>query len=123
MQKCKVYIENDLIVGMDMVDNEPQGDNIIDYNLIKGKKYPLAFTRDSDGKIVSAEEVKIVTVEDIDAQVVAKIRERYDENEEYKMLRFGIKDPSNPDFISYDTYVEECREWGQAEKQRLGLIK
>jgi hypothetical protein len=65
----------------------------------------------------------IPTVEEIDAQVVIKIRERYDENEEYKMLRFGIKDPTNPDFIEYDTYAEECRAWGQAEKQRLGLIE
>lgn len=53
---------------------------------------------------------------EIDAAVVAKIRERYDANEELKMLRLGITDPENADFATYNAYVEECRAWGRSQK-------
>lgn len=67
--------------------------------------------------------IKIPTIQQIDDQVVQKIRERYDENEEYKMLRFGIIDPLNEEFLSYNDYTEECRQWGQLEKEKYGLIE
>ena len=52
----------------------------------------------------------------INDRVVAKIRLVYDINEEIKMLRVG-----GADFETYNTYVEECRAWGKAEKAKLGL--
>lgn len=65
-----------------------------------------------------------VTEESIDRQVVAKIRERYpDENEEFKMLRLGILNPQNEEFIAYNQYVEECRAWGREQKQKYGLLE
>lgn len=76
-----------------------------------------------DGEWIYYPRIIIPTIQEIDAQVVQKIRERYDENEEYKMLRLGILDSTNVDFLAYNTYVEECRAWGQSEKQKYGLIE
>ena len=56
---------------------------------------------------------------EIDKQVVDKIREKYDENEEMKMLRLGVLNPQDENFIAYDKYVEECREWGRKEKEKI----
>lgn len=61
----------------------------------------------------------IITEADIDRQVVAKIRERYDINDECKMLRFGITDPENDEFLAYNAFVEECRAWGKGQKEQL----
>jgi len=49
-------------------------------------------------------------------KVVAKIRKRYNENEEIKMLRLGILDGLNKDFQAYNEYVEECQAWGNEKK-------
>lgn len=61
-----------------------------------------------------------ITLEEIDSMVVKKIRERYDVNEEYKMLRLGVLNKKNPLFVEYNKYVEECRVWGESEKERIG---
>lgn len=53
----------------------------------------------------------------INARVVAKIREKYSVDDEFKMLRVG---PS-PETEAYNDHVEACRAWGRAEKTRLGL--
>ena len=52
----------------------------------------------------------------INDRVVEKIRLLYSINDEIKMLRVG-----GADFEAYNTYVEECRAWGRAEKAKLGL--
>jgi len=51
----------------------------------------------------------------INERVIAKIRKQYSINDEIKMLRVG---PS-PETETYNDYVEECRAWGRAEKERL----
>ena len=53
----------------------------------------------------------------IRGRVVDKIRERYDINDEIKMLRVG----PTPETEAYNDYVEACRAWGRAEKAKLGL--
>lgn len=53
----------------------------------------------------------------INENVKNKIRERYQIEDEIKLLRTA---PSE-DFDVYNTYVEECRAWGRAEKAKLGL--
>lgn len=58
-------------------------------------------------------------LKEIDNQVINKIREKYDQNEEFKMLRLGVANPSNEEFLLYSSYVEECRGWGQSEKNVL----
>lgn len=53
----------------------------------------------------------------INARVVERIRERYDVNEEIKMLRTGPTEETD----AYNDYVEACRAWGREEKAKLGL--
>ena len=53
----------------------------------------------------------------INDRVVAKIRERYNLNDEIKLLRIGLSEESKV----YNDYVEECRDWGRGEKAKLGL--
>jgi len=53
----------------------------------------------------------------INDRVVAKIRERYSLDDEIKLLRIGPSDETS----AYNAYVEECRAWGRAAKEKLGL--
>ena len=55
----------------------------------------------------------------INAQVVAKIRERYSVEDEIKMLRIAPASESE----EWNDYVEQCLEWGRREKAKLGLTK
>jgi len=71
----------------------------------------------TDGKqeeVLQGEEI----LEDkiIDKKIIAKIRQRYSENEEIKMLRLGILDGLNKEFQSYNTFVETCLNWGSEKK-------
>lgn len=43
---------------------------------------------------------------DIEKLVHGMIRERYTDNDEWKMARVGI---ANPEWIKYNAYVEECK--------------
>jgi len=54
----------------------------------------------------------LLTEAEIDEKVVEKIREKYDINKESKMLRLGILDKTNAEFVEYNEYVEQCRAWG-----------
>jgi hypothetical protein len=53
----------------------------------------------------------------INARVVEQIRLKYSLDDELGMLRRAPSDESS----AYDTYVEECRAWGQTEKAKIGL--
>ena len=53
----------------------------------------------------------------INTRVQAAIAERYTLADEIKLLRTA---PS-PEMEAYNTYAEECRAWGRAEKAKLGL--
>lgn len=53
----------------------------------------------------------------IDKGVVEKISAAYTTSDEIKLLRLG---PS-ADFDTYNTYVENCRQWGRDQKAALGL--
>lgn len=53
----------------------------------------------------------------INARVIEQIRTRYSHDDEIKLLRLA---PS-PETVAWNTWVEECRAWGRAEKARLGL--
>lgn len=53
----------------------------------------------------------------INSRVADAIAERYTLADEIKLLRTA---PS-ADFDIYNTYVENCRAWGRAEKAKLGL--
>lgn len=58
-----------------------------------------------------------VHVRYINDMVRGKIAERYQLHDEIKLIR---TQPS-ADFDAYHAYVEECRDWGRAEKARIGL--
>ena len=71
----------------------------------------------TDGKqeeVLQAEEILEDKV--INKKIIAKIRERYGENEEIKMLRLGILDGLNKEFQSYNTFVKTCLGWGSEKK-------
>ena len=53
----------------------------------------------------------------INTQVVVRIREKYSVDDEIKMLRLA---PSQ-ETTEWNDYVEDCRQWGRAEKAKLGL--
>ena len=53
----------------------------------------------------------------INDRVVERIRNRYSVNDEIKMLRIG----PTPETEAYNDWVEECRAWGRAEKEKFGL--
>lgn len=75
-----------------------------------------------DGEIISAPEPpEFTNSAEVDRKVVEMIREQYDINEEFKMLRLGTLDSENSEFILYKEYVEQCRLWGKNKKIELGL--
>lgn len=53
----------------------------------------------------------------IDTEVRRRIAEVYTTCDEMKLLRLG---PS-AEFTAYNTYVENCRQWGSTQKSALGL--
>lgn len=55
----------------------------------------------------------------INTDVVNSIRIKYSESDELKLLRVSITDNQNAEFLSYNTFVEECRTQGKAKKQAL----
>lgn len=57
-------------------------------------------------------ESETLTHEEINKMIVAKIREQYDVNEEFKMINIGIADPENEQYKAYRSYVSECIAWG-----------
>ena len=52
--------------------------------------------------------------EEINSMVVAKIREKYDVNEEFKLINLGIIDSNNEEYVAYREYVQECIDWGNS---------
>ena len=64
------------------------------------------------GKIIDPNNPSPPTHEEINEMVVEKIREKYDVNEEFKMINLGITNPENADYVAYRTYVQECVDWG-----------
>lgn len=58
----------------------------------------------------------------IRARVQEMIRARYSAEDEIKLLRLnvGAATPS-ADFVTYNEFVENCRQWSQAAKAELGL--
>jgi hypothetical protein len=60
---------------------------------------------------------KSSSIQLISQRVVDMIRSRYSVNDEIKALRLA---PS-PETEAWNAWVEECRDWGRAERAKLGL--
>jgi hypothetical protein len=58
-----------------------------------------------------------VHVQLINQRVRNKIAEKYLIEDEIKFMRLGLTDKTS----DYYQYVEKCRDWGKAEKAKLGL--
>ena len=82
----------------------------------KMRKYTIkqSITDGKQEETLFAEEILEDKV--INKKIIAKIRERYGENEEIKMLRLGILDGLNKEIQSYNTFVETCLNWGSEKK-------
>jgi hypothetical protein len=54
------------------------------------------------------------------ALTIAYIREKYDINDECKLIASGIEDKDDADYIEYRNYVDNCK--SRAKKEIYGLI-
>lgn len=81
----------------------------------------------SDEYRARLEQIKIESsqprsVEEIDAIVIRKIRERYSIDDEQKAARLFRVDPNAPYVLEMDIYIESCVQWGRDKKIELGFI-
>lgn len=111
-----IDIKNEKIIGI-YADNEREG--LIDVGIIPSPeeipgKIPVMYYR--NGEIVyeyepipeiPIEEEHLIPEMTYEEQVVAKIRERYNINDELALLR--QKDTKTAEFQAYYQYVEECK--------------
>jgi hypothetical protein len=64
----------------------------------------------------------VKTGEEVDREVFAKIKEKYPDQPtpgtslEMKMLRLGVTNPQDPEFVAYNNYVNACRAEGTTIK-------
>jgi hypothetical protein len=76
------------------------------------------------------EEVLFVDIDDIlkgsrlykeiNAQVEQRIREKYSIGDEFSILKL---EKTDPEYIAYQQFIDECRENGRIQKITLGLKK
>ncbi|SHH76159.1 hypothetical protein SAMN02745135_02000 [Caloranaerobacter azorensis DSM 13643] len=95
--------------------------------VLNAKEYELVFDENDkpvDVRIIQTLEEYLSSIpptkEEINKQVISKIRERYDINAEFKMQRLGLQNPNDPKYQEYLQYVQECIAWGDAEKAKYG---
>ena len=90
-------------------------------------KYEIVFDGDVPVGInviktkAQAKAERVPTAEEINQQVVQKIREQYSQDEEMKMLRLGTIDSADAKYQTYLQHVSDCIAWGDAEKEKWGL--
>ena len=48
-----------------------------------------------------------------ECDVVSKIRLKYSENDELKLINIGIADKENAEYKAYRAYVDECKQPAQ----------
>lgn len=110
-----------------------EGDQIAELCTIDGITYvsvPDTVVLPEQPKEISVEEVVLTEelgvaikaasphVALVNARVVAKIREKYSVDDEFKMIRIGPSIETE----AYNDHVEACRAWGRTEKTRLGMV-
>ncbi len=55
--------------------------------------------------------------EEVNAETEAAVRAKYSVSDELKLHRLNAVTPGNPDFATYNNYVESCRATGKARKE------
>lgn len=63
---------------------------------------------------ITTPEIKQLTHDEINQMIVEKIRQKYDVNEEFKMINLGLNSPNDEKYIEYRNYVNECILWGDS---------
>lgn len=102
----------------------PEGWAVIPENMEIPSTFPFVNVEVKGGIVTSMTEGTVPekpapTHEEINAMIVAKIREKYSVSEEFKMINLGISDAENADYLAYRNYVNECIAWGDAlEKEQ-----
>ena len=97
---------------------EQKGEILVEDAVLVDEKY-LIF--DIPKEKQKSEPIQTRTREQINAQVVAKIREKYSIDDEFKMQRLGMIDKNNLEYLKYINYVQQCIDWGDSEKKKLDL--
>jgi len=86
---------------------------------------PVTITIDlEDGTTESHVDYKEISVDKIirDEIVPAIIRLKYNANEESKMLRLGISEADNTEFLEYNSYVEDAKLIGRILETKQELM-
>lgn len=80
------------------------------------------YVKNNDG----IQNISIPIESQIDHAVKLKIRERYSPNgeddgkpNELEMHRKGLINPDDPQYLEYLSYVQECIDWGQSQKEQM----
>lgn len=115
------YSENNFVV------DETSKEGIQLANKIMQHSPFFDFVVDEEGKLIDiiVLEKPFVppTKNEINHQIITKIRERYSVNDEFKMQRLGIKDLDNAEYQEYIEYVKKCIGEGDKKKQKFGYGK
>lgn len=107
------------------IDETTEKGRILTQKIIKNAPY-FDFVLDAEGNLIDITPIEKPfippTKEQINAQVVEKIREVYSVDDEFQMQRLGLQDLNNTEYQTYLTYVNDCIAWGDTEKQKYGYI-
>ena len=104
----KIYVTIETDDGPALAEKTAKG-----ISVISGANYTASEMRAIKKQVKAA----VPLVATINAQVRANIQEHYNISDEIKMLRLA---PS-VETTEWNNYVEDCRQWGRAEKAKLGL--
>lgn len=134
VKKCKsIFNGNDLSLikhnGVAYTDDEVY---IIDDESDLAKKV-WDFCPDFDYVVTNGKLVDIVAMEHVatteelrgkyEALVVSKIRSRYTQDDEYKVLREYLADNNTLEFTAYNNYVKTCKAEAHLEIYGKGAVK
>ena len=116
--------EEDLLVSY-MYDRDDFGNEVHGVDCTQDDVAAILAIQDPECEVtqVTHEEIEVILkasrwYHEIDARVVAKIKERYDINRELSIVKLGS---DHADYIAMQAYIDQCRAEGDIEKRSLGL--
>jgi hypothetical protein len=84
------------------------------YEIVKNDNI-TSYQKDFDGEMATVYEMdKVIIRAKIKTRseaIVAFIRARYTQDDEYAVINKGIADKQDPEYIAYRDYVSECKEY------------
>ena len=82
------------------------------------------YKTDGKGNITEVTQIQkpeYENADEVNQAIIAKIRQKYSQDDEFKLINQGIIDAQDSDYLAYRQYVQECKDWGTQKKQELGL--